>query len=220
MEQQTEKKGFSGQQVLALIIGTILIVAAGTYFVVTSFLYPQPFVPVQLSQKEQQQLEQKLTRLENAAPEQTPQRDREGRLIPEPYTEDQAARTIRFSERELNSLLFSNTEMAESVALDLAKNLISIKMIIPVDPDFPVLGGQNLKIKAGAEIAYNNNKPVVIFRGLSIMGVPLPKAWLGDFKNVDLVEEFGTEQGFWQGFSEGVEALQVGDSYLQITLKE
>ena len=43
------------------------------------------------------------------------------------------------------------------------------------------------------------------------MGVPIPNAWLGGLKNVDLVTEFGAEPGFWQPFSEGVEHIRVED---------
>ncbi len=220
MEQQQEKKGFSGLQVLGIVGVTILVAAIATFFIVRSFLYPQPFTPVELTQKEQQQLETKLTKLEDASPAKSTEYKQGKRLAPEAYSEDISARTVRFNERELNSLLFSNTDMAERFAVDLAKDLVSIKMIIPVDPDFPIMGGKNLKIKAGTEVAYKDNKPVVIFRGLSIMGVPLPKAWLGDIKNIDLVEEFGDEQGFWKGFSAGIELLQVEDSSLLIILKE
>jgi len=39
------------------------------------------------------------------------------------------------------------------------------------------------------------------------MGVPIPNAWLGGIKNIDLVKEFGADKGFWKTFSDGVENL-------------
>ena len=61
---------------------------------------------------------------------------------------------------------------------------------------------------------------MVILRGLSVMGVPMPNAWLGGLKNIDLVQLFGTDPGFWRGFAEGVAAIQVRDGSLLIVLKE
>ncbi|RLC98833.1 MAG: arginine N-succinyltransferase, partial [Chloroflexota bacterium] len=62
--------------------------------------------------------------------------------------------------------------------------------------------------------------PRVVLRGVSVMGVPIPNAWLGGLKNVDLIGEFGDEQGFWSGFSQGVEDIRVEDGELRIKLKE
>ena len=52
------------------------------------------------------------------------------------------------------------------------------------------------------------------------MGVPLPNAWLGGIKNIDLVEEFSTEEGFWKAFADGVESIGVQEGTLKVTLKE
>jgi len=69
-------------------------------------------------------------------------------------------------------------------------------------------------------MAYQNNKPVIILKGVSIMGIPIPNAWLGGLKNIDLVSEFGVDPGFWKSFSEGVEEIQVADGRSNIKLKE
>ena len=76
--------------------------------------------------------------------------------------------------------------------------------MIPVDPDFPFLGGKTLRVKASLELEYSNEKPVVILRGISVMGVPIPNSWLGNLKNLDLVERFGGGPGFWKSFADGV----------------
>ena len=91
---------------------------------------------------------------------------------------------------------------------------------MPMDQDFPVLGGKTLRARAGVEFAYENQRPVVKLRGLSIMGVPLPNAWLGGLKNIDLVREFGSDQGFWKAFADGVAAVKVEEGNLMIQLKE
>ena len=63
-------------------------------------------------------------------------------------------------------------------------------------------------------------KPVVALRGVSLGGVPIPDAWLGNLKNVDLVREFGGQGGFWDLFARGVEDVKVLDGSLLVKLKE
>ncbi len=89
-----------------------------------------------------------------------------------------------------------------------------------MDPDFPMLGGKTLKVKAGAELAYRDGRPVVKLQGVSLMGVPMPNAWLGGIKNIDLIDEFGQDEGFWKSFADGVKSIDVVEGFLKIELKE
>jgi hypothetical protein len=83
-----------------------------------------------------------------------------------------------------------------------------------------VLGGKTLRFNAGIGMVYQNDKPVIVLKGISIMGIPIPNAWLGGLKNIDLVSEFGVDPGSWKSFSEGVEDIQVTDGQINIRLKE
>jgi hypothetical protein len=127
---------------------------------------------------------------------------------------------VVFTERELNALLAKNTDLAEKLAIDLSDDLASARIILPLDPDLPVLGGKTLKVSAGLELRYENARPVVMLRGISLWGVPLPNAWIGGIKNVDLVKEFGGESGFWKAFADGIEYIKVEDGRLTVQLKE
>ena len=117
-------------------------------------------------------------------------------------------------------MLANNTDLATMVAVDLADDLISARLRIPMDQDFPIFGGKTLRAAAGVELAFRNGKPVVILKGVKLMGVPIPNAWLGGLKNIDLVQEFGGDEGFWKLFSDGVESITTKDGLLNITLKE
>ena len=80
--------------------------------------------------------------------------------------------------------------------------------------------GKLVRINAGFEMRHDEaRKPVVVLRGVSIMGVPLPNAWLGNMKNIDLVEEVG-EPGFWNSFAAGVEDLQIREGEIYVLLRE
>jgi len=196
--------------VLLLIMGTAVL--SGGWWVKRT-LYASAFTPIHLAPKEQKLLDSKISRISRTPP--SPET-----LSPEPYREDDAKREIRLTEREINSLVAKDEEAAKRVAIDLDDDLISMKVLLPMDEDFPVLGGKTIRLSVGVTLRYENGKPVVVIRGVSIGGVPLPGAWWGDIKNMDLVEEFGSEGGFWHQFSRRVENIVVREGHLLIKLKE
>lgn len=218
-----QKPGFSGMQVLGIVLASVCIAIVGTAFAIKLYLFPSPFTPVELSHKETQVLAAKLDKFEgfgNQATTKNSDYNKKGTLTPEKYSEEGVSRDINFTERELNAMVAKNTDLAEKMAIDLAENMVSIKLLIPLDPDFPMLGGKTLKVKAGAELAYRNGRPVVKLKGISLMGVPMPNAWLGGIKNIDLISEFGTDEGFWKTFADGVDSISVVEGFLKIQLKE
>ena len=138
----------------------------------------------------------------------------------EPYSEEGASREIRLTEKELNGLIAEDEETAKRIGTDLSRDLVSLRIVAPVDEDFPVLGGKTLRLKAGLTLAYREGAPVVALRGVTLGGVPLPNAWLVNLKGVNLVEEFGAGGGFWKLFSDGVEDVRVKEEHISITLRE
>ena len=228
-QQETRNRGFNALQVTLLVLLAIGITAGATMWAMNS-LFPSKFEPVVLNSKEQQVLERKLETFEQFKTDV----DRRGRpsrstmetepntgaLIPEAYSEAGASREIRFSEKELNALLANNTDLATRLAIDLSDDLASAKLLVHLDEDFPLLGGNTVKLSAGVELAYATGKPIVKLRGISVWGVPMPNAWMGGIKNVDLIQEFGQEPGFWQAFADGVELIEVRQGHLYIQLKE
>jgi hypothetical protein len=199
---------------------TVLISVIATVFVINYYLFPKKLDPVELSQREESTLNQKLKQFGLPTFSNDSEKNEPETLEPEAYTEVGAKREVSFTEKELNAMLAKNTDLADKTAIDLAENLASVKMIIPLDPDLPVFGGKTLKVSAGAELAYANGRPIVILKGVKVWGVPLPNSWLGNLKNVDLVKEFGGNEGFWKSFADGVENIHVAEGRLVIKLKE
>jgi hypothetical protein len=216
---QHPQRHSSGLRTALIVLVTVLVTVGATLWVVKYYFFPSEFRPVHLSAREEQVLDNKLERLDTlgAGPG---RRHDSGALEPERYSEANAERSISLSERELNALLAKNTDLARKLAIDLSDNLVSAKLLVPVDEDFPVMGGKILKVRAGLELAYRNNKPIVILKGISLMGVPIPNAWLGGLKNIDLVAEYGADAGFWKSFAAGVSNISVSEGKLQIELKE
>ncbi len=210
-----------GKNVLFIIGGillTILLSVGITIWVINTYFFPSQFQPVELNPQENQQLEQKLSQFSWLADNSDPTAHE--KLEPEKYSEQGAKREINLTERELNALLAKNTDLADKLAIDLSDNMASGKLLMPMDEDFPVLGGKTIKISAGMELAFANKRPIIKLKGVSIMGVPIPNAWLGGLKNVDLVNEFGQDEGFWKAFADGVENIHIAEGNLIIKLKE
>jgi hypothetical protein len=212
------QKRFGCLQVTGIALVAATAAALVTGWAVKTYLFPSDFKPVTLTGTEESRLAAKLEKLESAGFEK--ERPSDAPLEPEPYSEKDADREIEFTEREINALVAKNTDLAEKAAIDFADDLVSARVLIPVDEDFPVLGGRVVRLRAGVQLAYRDSRPVVVLKGVSLMGVPLPNAWLGGMKNIDLVREFGTEEGFWKIFADGVEDIGVEDGRLRVTLRE
>lgn len=198
-----KNRNLFGPVLLATFLGIL-----GALVFAKLVLFPDAFTPTKLTDKENQVLSHKLQRLDhlNNAPQ------------PEAYKETASSRNLYFSEKELNALIGRNPDLAKKLSIDLSDNLASAWLLVPLDPDLPVLGGQTLKIHTGLNLSYKNQRPVVRLVGISVWGVPLPNAWLGNMKNVDLVETFGDRGGFWEGLANGITDIQVMDGKLEIQL--
>jgi len=204
----------NGWRTFGIVVITVVITVVSGYWIVNTYLFPVSFKPVVLSKDEQQRLDEKFARVSGRV-ERSPET-----LEPEAYTETGRSREIRFSEKELNALLAKNTNLASKLAIDLSDNLASAKLLVHLDPDMPILGGNTLKVTAGMELSLGKDGARAMLKGISVWGVPLPNAWLGNMKNVDLIKEFGKSGGFWQAVNDGVESAEVREGQLYIKLKE
>ncbi|MCL2917875.1 arginine N-succinyltransferase [Shewanella litorisediminis] len=220
-----DKRGFSGAQVLLIILAVILLTAVASFLIIRTYIFPSPFTPVTLSAKEEKQLDAKLDTLgwdiqrsSNSARQGADNRGSSD-LTPEPYRERDGDRQVTFSEKEVNAMIGRSPEFAERLAIDFSDNLASAKLLVPIPRDFPIMAGETLRVNAGLDIHLDQRRrPVVALVGVSLMGVPLPNAWLGNMKQVNLVSEFG-DSGFWNAFADGVEDVQIREGELYIRLR-
>ena len=220
-----EKQPFSWLKLFVIITVATALGCAIALWLATIFLFPREFKPVTLDQAEEKVLQTKLGRLEAkprqmAVRESAKQKNGRDKFVPEPYCEVGARREISFTEREVNGLLARNTDLAKKLAIDFSDDLASARLIVPLYKALPLMGGKTIKVSAGLELRYSHGKPTVILKGISLWGVPVPNAWLGNLKNVDLVEKFGEEDGFWKAFAAGVEDIKISEGQLRFKLKE
>jgi hypothetical protein len=215
-----DRRQHNGWRTFGIIVITMAVTLAVGYWAVTTWLFPTEFKPVVLNQAQQQTLDRKIKILGGNSQSIEKTASEKEAIEPEAYSEVGASREVEFSERELNALLAKNTELANKLAIDLSDNLVSAKLLVDVDPDFPILGGKTIKVTGGMELRLVDSKPSAVLKGISVWGVPLPNAWIGNIKNVDLMQEFGETGGFWQALNEGVEKIEVRDGRLLVKLKE
>lgn len=218
-EPEVSSKG-GGCRLFFIVFAAVLLALLVAGFAAKLWLFPAALDPVALKPQEKAEINQKLHALGYQDDAFVAAPGAEPALEPQPYSEVGASREVRFSERELNGLLAKNTDLARKLAIDLSQDLASARLVLPLDPDFPFLGGQTLRMSAGLEARYRDGRPIMRLRGVSLWGVPLPNAWLGNLKNVDLIKQFGDQGGFWQSFAAGVDDLTVEDGQLYVRLKE
>ena len=224
--------GASGIKLLLIILVTMLVTIGLTFFIIRTYIFPSPLTPVTLNAQEEQKLDQKLTQLgwqvePSRQVSQSPNsRESSNRghnnaeLTPQAYREFDADRLVTFSEKEVNSMIGRNPDFAQRVAIDFSDNLASATLLISIPKDFPLMAGEILRVNTGLDIHLDTNgRPVVALVGVSLMGVPIPNAWLGNMKNVNLVSEFG-DRGFWNTFADGVDNIQIRDGELSIKLRK
>lgn len=226
------QRGASGIKLLLIILVTMLVTIGLTFFIIRTYIFPSPLTLVTLNSQEEQKLDQKLTllgwqvepsRQVSQSPNSRESSNRghnNAELTPQAYREFDADRQVTFSEKEVNSMIGRNPDFAQRVAIDFSDNLASATLLISIPKDFPLMAGEILRVNTGLDIHLDTNgRPVVALVGVSLMGVPIPNAWLGNMKNVNLVSEFG-DRGFWNTFADGVDNIQIRDGELSIKLRK
>ncbi len=198
--------------VMAILALTVVLTVVITLFVAKFWLFQPAMDPVDLSPREEAELETKLQVLQSAADQES--------ISPEPYSEQSADRVIYFTQRELNAMIATEPDLARRAAVHLSEDMISANFLVTLPQDLPVLGGKTVKVSAGLRVAYSQGRPSIIIQGVSLMGIPVPSAWLGGLKGRDLVQYQGQGGELWQAFGRGIADLQVEDGRLKVELAE
>lgn len=220
------RRMFSWKQVILVIGLAVLATALGAVWWMNQYVYATMFDPTRLGESEQQVLNAKMAQLlqttdaASSSVSQPSTSTTDLPLEPVPYAETDANRHIQLTEREVNAVIATDSYMARRVAVDMADDLLSVQLVVPINHQMPLVGGKMLKLNFGLALSYLHGKPVVAMRGISLGGIPLPSAWWGDIKNTNLVEEFGGSGGLWDQFSKGVKDMKIQDGQLHVILKE
>jgi hypothetical protein len=222
--------GLSTKKILLIILGAVLLTAGlaigGTIWWVKYNFDPAPMKPVVLSEKERTDFDSKLalfgdppmapvTVNVSAAPQQPPPPPAVPQI--EPGAEN---RTIIITEREVNAYL-AKQNLGEHVQLSFSEGKIAAGLIIIAPPDFPLFAGQKVRVRLtfGSGLT-PEHKLSFALDDISVGGISMPNAWLGDIKGEDLVAKNLESDPALQRFLAGIQTFEIHNGNLKVVLNQ
>jgi hypothetical protein len=207
------------------------LLVIGLTAAITLWWIQRPIKPVVLSTAEKAAVDEKLRQLggTNAparpAPTQaenpSPATPKDNSPKPEPdrlYTP--GSKVLKLTERELNGLLNANTDLGESVRIELARDAINAYLAVPIPNDFPIGGGKTFRARGRFRVSLGNGgAPVAMLEDVTVFGLSLPKAWLGGLKGENLISDaVGKRDG--SPVIRGVKSLRVEPGALVLEVED
>ena len=186
-----------------LLICGVLLVAVITAGAATWWWVNRPITPTVLSAAEQTTLQNKIDAVQS-----TPS---EPDYVP-------GGKTIVLTERELNGLLGLN-DLGEQFRLDLGNDAIHARLNTEIPEDSPLLAGKRLKAKARFFVEENAGNPSMVLDDLTIWGISLPNAWLGNLKGENLIELIADQLGN-NVIADGIDSFEITRNQIVINLAE
>ncbi len=162
--------------VLALVALTAIIAALVTLLVARLWIFQPEVSPVVLDSHEQAELDIKLKTLTDKS---------------EPYKERPDDRVIYLTERELNAIIARDPDLANRASFNLSDGKTSATLLVDMSEHVPGIGGKTVEVSTGIVVGHSEGRPTMTIEGVSLMGVPMPSAWLGGWKEKDLVKADG-----------------------------
>jgi hypothetical protein len=217
------------------LVGLLLVI--GLTAAITLWWIQRPIKPVVLSTAEKAAVDDKLRQLDSGnahpsasaparpAPTQaenpSPATPKDTSPKPEPdrlYTP--GSKVLRLTERELNGLLNANTDLGESVRIELARDAINAYLAVPIPKDFPIGGGKMFRARGRFRVSLGNGgAPVAMLEDITVFGLSLPKEWLGGLKGENLISDaVGKRDG--SPVIRGIKSLRVEPGALVLEVED
>jgi len=196
---------------LALVLVIVATVAATLWWV------QRPITPVVLSAPEKEVVEAKLR---SAAGKDAPAVPADGapREADRPYTP--GSKSLKITERELNGLLNSNTDLGQTVQLELGRDAVNAYVTVPIPADFPIGGGRTFRARARFALSVGNGgAPYAIMQDVTVFGLSLPKDWLAGLRGENLIES-AIGHGEGSAVAGGIKSLRVEPGVLVLELAD
>lgn len=177
--------------VLGALVAVALMIVASV--AITLWWLQRPIKPVVLSAAEKAVVEEKLRVLggrdsarNTAAPTPTAADPRAGAAADRPYVP--GSKVLKLTEREMNGLLNANTDFGQNLRLEFGRDAINAYVAVPIPEDFPLGGGRMFRARGRFRVSLGNGgAPYAILEDVTVLGLSLPKAWLGGLKGENLI---------------------------------
>jgi hypothetical protein len=200
---------------LATFLAGGLIAGGGAYWWFKRHLDARALEPVRLAVVEERLLETKLQTLAVAG-------EVGGVVNALSGSAPADERTLQISGREINAFL-AQRGLGENIRVELARDLLHVAMIVPIPADsgLPLLAGANLRLHFSLDVACDPLAgPHFAIRDVQLGGVPLPDAWLGGIKGLNLVDQNLRQDPAVQRFLSGIQDLEVRPDGIRLRLRE
>ena len=198
------------------MVALVLVIIAAV--AITLWWVQRPIKPVVLSAKEKAVVEEKLRAVEdtNVPPgtiSQRPARSPQSTYVP-------GQKVSRHTQREVNGLLNANTDLGNAVRLEFDRDAVNAYLAVPIPPDFPIFGGRMFRARGRFLLSLGNaGKPYAILQDVTVLGLSLPKAWLGGLKGENLLgDAIGQKNG--SPVLRGVKSLRVEPGALVLEVED
>lgn len=205
---------------MALLLVIVATVA------ITLWWIQRPIKPVVLSAREKALIDEKLRNFDrgnssqvtppsSAAqnPGSAPAPDRQRFYTP-------GSKVLKITEREINGLLNANTDLGKFVRLEFARDAIQAYVAVPIPQDFPVGGGRMFRARGRFLLSLDREGiPNATLEDVTVLGLSLPKAWLGGIKGENLLgEAVGKRNG--SPVLKGIKSLHVESGALVLQVED
>lgn len=197
------------------MIALVLIICVTV--AITLWWVQRPITPVVLSVPEKAAVEAKLQSVTGGQGPVSPAGS-PGQQTDRPYVA--GAKVLRITERELNGLLNSHTDLGKTVLLELGQDAINAYVTVPVPPDFPVGGSRTFRARARFSVSVGNGgAPFATIQDVTVFGLSLPKDWLAGLRGENLFEKItGNRNG--SDALHGIKSLRVEPGGLVLELAD
>ena len=129
-------------------------------------------------------------------------------------------RTLIITEREVNAYL-AKQNLGEHVTVSFGEGQLAAGIIVSAPPDFPLLAGQKVRVRLTLGTGFSpQQKLSFVMEDLSVGGISLPNAWLGDLKGVDLIAKNLEKDPAIQRFLAGIQELDIHPGSLRVVLNK
>jgi hypothetical protein len=130
------------------------------------------------------------------------------------------SKELRLTERELNGLLNANTELGNTIRLELGQDAINAYLAVPIPQDFPVGGGRIFRARGRFRLSLSKGEaPFAVLEDVTVFGLSLPKAWLGGLKGENLIADaVGKRNG--SPVFQGIKSLKVVPGALVLQVED
>lgn len=196
--------------VTGIVFGTATLTIAGTAWWVKRNIYASPFTPVALSATEQSALDQKLEVLKQS-----------GTAEAAPVDPEVAKRTLTITDREINAFL-EQQGLGEQVKVSLHNGGGTATFLLPMSSDGVPGSGPTLRISVSLGAKMDQDKKFALsISDVSVGGVPLPNAWLGNMKGLNMLADAPiSDDPALKAFAAGIRDFSIRSGQLSIVLNE